>query len=381
VTRGESDAFDTRRSDGAQDLCESRRTVEIATVAVHILAKEGHLENALRPQLHHLVDDRIHGSGAFAPADVRHDAVRAEVVAPHRDGNPGMPRVLTLSRKLRGEVRGRFQNLNLRSTFTEGTVEQGGQMCDVVSAEHHIDVRNLTKEQLAVALAYATADSNELTRPTRLYALERLDLTTKTLVCVLTNTAGHEYDDVSILSQLDGAQPLLVQQTGHALGVVLVHLAPEGANQVGVHSVRQCSTGMRRLRWRSKWQIALLCMDSGFEKLTKVGVRIVQFAKVRVRRVRTVIIGATGLQQAQVIRERDERSALLHGVIHVVRLHTPQTECDQRTDEVFGARDARMSHHGDATGLSDELNRLLRVQMGLGSIERLPAPYEALKGV
>ena len=52
------------------------------------------------------------------------------------------------------------------------------------------------------------------------------------VVGVLADAARVEHDDVGVVLRLGAHQPVGLEQAGDALGVVLVHLAPVGAQDV-----------------------------------------------------------------------------------------------------------------------------------------------------
>ena len=52
------------------------------------------------------------------------------------------------------------------------------------------------------------------------------------VVGVLTDAASVEHHHIGIVGRVGAAHPVGLQQTGDALGVVLVHLAPECAQEV-----------------------------------------------------------------------------------------------------------------------------------------------------
>ena len=84
--------------DRAQHLGEALLSVEVATVAVHVLAEQRDLDVRRRPRgCRTSAYDLLDGSRPLPAAHVRNDAVRAEVVAADGDGNPGVPRVLALA--------------------------------------------------------------------------------------------------------------------------------------------------------------------------------------------------------------------------------------------------------------------------------------------
>src|SRR4029450_12873955 len=74
--------------DRAQELREAR--AHVAAVGVDVLAEQRHLANALWGEPSDLREDLGRTPGDLAAADGRHDAVRADRVAPHRDLHPGL---------------------------------------------------------------------------------------------------------------------------------------------------------------------------------------------------------------------------------------------------------------------------------------------------
>src|SRR2546428_515350 len=54
----------------------------------------------------------------------------------------------------------------------------------------------------------------------------------QTIVCVLPDGTGVEHDHLGLSGLIGRRVPVHFQQSGDALGVVLVHLAPDGANEI-----------------------------------------------------------------------------------------------------------------------------------------------------
>jgi len=208
VAGGEADPLDAGRGHSAQHLGELRLAVDVAPVRVDVLTEQCDLEYTLRDELLGLAHDVLEGSGSFAATYVWHDAVAAEVVAANGDGNPRMPWMLALRRKVGSEVVRLRENLDLRLTLGDDRLEQRRQVGDVVRAEHHVDVRDLAQQRLAVPLADAPAHRDELAGTARLDALERAHLSAKPLVGVLSHAARHEHDDIGVFGELDCSESL-----------------------------------------------------------------------------------------------------------------------------------------------------------------------------
>jgi len=111
-----------------------------------------------------------------------------------------------------------------------------------VRSEHHVEVGDLSKQLRSIALADTPPYRNQLPRAYRFGALEGTCLPAEPFLGVLTHAARHEHHDICIFGRSDRSHALGRKQTGDALRVVFVHLAPEGADQVGLHGVGECST-------------------------------------------------------------------------------------------------------------------------------------------
>ena len=109
-----------------------------------------------------------------------------------------------------------------------------GHMRDRMRAKDNIDVIDIGEQTLAVTLRDAAAHGDHaLARGRRRKALTRVALTVQTGVSSLTYAARHEHDNVSMLRIERHEAAIRVEQATHALGVVLIHLAAKGADEVG----------------------------------------------------------------------------------------------------------------------------------------------------
>jgi hypothetical protein len=101
-------------------------------------------------------------------------------------------------------------------------------------AEHDVDMRRPLDDEVTVLLGEAAADHDLQVGTALLQGLELAEVAVQLVVGVLTDAAGVEHDDIGIVQARGGAQPVCFQQAGDALGIMLVHLAPEGAHHVGL---------------------------------------------------------------------------------------------------------------------------------------------------
>ena len=210
---------------------------EVAAVGVHVLPEQGHLGDAVGGQGSHLVHDVVEAAADLPSPHRRHDAERAGVVAADLDGDPGRVGHLTPSRQRAGErlvvVGGRLlQDLDDRPARRALLAQELGGPVHVVGAEHDVDVGRLVDDEVAVLLGQAAADHDLHVGPPLLEGLELTEVAVELVVGVLADAAGVEHHHVGIVDAGGRAQAVGLEQAGDALGVVLVHLAPEGAHHV-----------------------------------------------------------------------------------------------------------------------------------------------------
>ena len=105
--------------------------------------------------------------------------------------------------------------------------------------------------------------------------LDRLQLAevpVQLVVGVLADAAGVEHDDVGLLQVVGADHAICREHRGDALGVVLVHLAPEGANQEPPHFSHRrtlspdsasLGRGVAAVSRSGKWPVRLLRRHPG----------------------------------------------------------------------------------------------------------------------
>ena len=102
----------------------------------------------------------------------------------------------------------------------------------VVGAEHDVDVTGPLAHDVAVLLGQAAGHDDLAAVPLGLPRLEVAEVAVELVVGVLADAARVEHDDVGVVEVAGRDQPVGLEQAGDALGVVLVHLAPERAHDV-----------------------------------------------------------------------------------------------------------------------------------------------------
>jgi hypothetical protein len=246
---GEANASDTGNGpDISQQIGEqrSRRHVvsgppsfqlDVATVTVDVLAEQSDLGDALGRQTPNFVQHVVVWPTDLGTANAGNDAERAGVVASDLNGHPRVVTGGPLGRQRRWEQglvieNGFVQDLGDRAPGHRIVQQIDGAM-NVVGAQHDVHPWCAVANDLAVLLGQTTRhhDLTALTfvLPTPHGAQGAVQL----VVGVLANAAGVEHHDVRIVLVLHRAQSVTLEQPGNALGVVLVHLTPEGANDVG----------------------------------------------------------------------------------------------------------------------------------------------------
>ncbi len=118
-----------------------------------------------------------------------------------------------------------------------GARDERRQPAHVVRAKDYVHVREVGQQRLAVALSDATPDSDDHVRIVAgLGGLERRHVAAEALLGTLAHGTGVEDDDVGDLGGCRLYQSeVALKHAGYALGIVLVHLAAEGADEVRLH--------------------------------------------------------------------------------------------------------------------------------------------------
>jgi hypothetical protein len=125
-----------------------------------------------------------------------------------------------------------LEDLDQRASAALGLAQQLGRAVDVVRPHHDVDVAGLGGDELAVFLGKAARHDYLTTLASVLPGPEVAEVAVELVVGVLADAARVEHDDVGIVLRFGADQPVGLEQAGDALGVVLVHLAPVGAQDV-----------------------------------------------------------------------------------------------------------------------------------------------------
>ena len=223
-------------AEGTQQFGEQRPAFgEVAAVRVHVLTEQRDLHDPVARQPLDLGDDLLGRAADLAPAHGRHDAERAAIVTADLDGDPRGMRNIALHRQRAREGFGVVRIglvEDLRQRATEGTLLQ--QRCGpvhVVRAQHDVDVRCAGAHQVTVLLGEAPTDDDLEVGSRQLGGLEVPEFAVELVVGVLADAARVQHQHVGIFFRGSRLETVRREETGDALGVVLVHLTPVGVHE------------------------------------------------------------------------------------------------------------------------------------------------------
>jgi hypothetical protein len=225
----------------------AQRGGQVPPVGVDVLAQQRDLHHPVGGQLLDLSHHLGEGPAGLGPADRRHDAERAVVVTPDLDGDPTGPTLFPAYRHGRGErlfLRvGGIEDLDRGPAAGPGLPEQVAGPPHVVRPPHGVDPRGPGGHGVAVLLGQTATHRDLQVGPTVLLGLEMAERPVQLVVCVLPDATGVEDDDVGVVHPRGRHQPVRFHESGQAFGVMLVHLAPEGPDQVatGVGHARKAT--------------------------------------------------------------------------------------------------------------------------------------------
>jgi hypothetical protein len=144
---------------------------------------------------------------------------------------PALEGTLTVRRQMPGE------SLELEVALGAERVahQKLRQLVHLAGAECDIDERKALEHLLLDGLRPAAADPDDSLRPLSLQALGRTEMRNEAAVGGLSDRAGVEEDQIRLIALLRLLIAERMQHPLHPLGVVLVHLTPEGGEVIALH--------------------------------------------------------------------------------------------------------------------------------------------------
>ena len=206
---------------------------KVAAPRVDILPQECDLADPTRSELLDLRDDLARTPALLAPPYGGHDAVRARRVASHRHLHPGLESALRVQRQVSREVLVRAET-SARNGVPAGA-DPRAEVRDRAGAERNVDERVLLEDAVALSLGVATTDGDHDVGSIALHGARVPEVCRQPGIRLLTNRARVEHDDIRLIGRRRLTEPERFEHALDPLGVVGVHLAPEGRDVVSAH--------------------------------------------------------------------------------------------------------------------------------------------------
>jgi hypothetical protein len=105
-------------------------------------------------------------------------------------------------------------------------------MWERVCPHHDVDPRSLLLDRALILLGQTPGDHDPQVGVLRLQRLQVSEVAVELVVRVLADRARVQHDHARVPDVLGRAHTVRLEHASDPLGVVLVHLAPEGADQV-----------------------------------------------------------------------------------------------------------------------------------------------------
>ena len=206
--------------------------IEILAVGVDVLPQQRDVLIPGGDKLARLGYDVLRQTRALAPADIRDDAVGAEVVAAVHDRKPGLDRAVAPHRDALGHGAVVLFGGEDAPVLFHDLLEQLREAPQLVRAEDQVDHRigHLDLLRHVLLLDHAAADRDDLPRPRLFRVGQRADVAQHAHLGVLAHGAGVHDDHVGLKLVLGKAVAHLGEIAAQLFAVGLVLLAA-----VGVH--------------------------------------------------------------------------------------------------------------------------------------------------
>ena len=226
-----STAPTVRRRSANSGRARRSRHGDVAAVGVDVLPEQRDLHDASGREALHLAEDVADRARALRSSYERHDAERARVVAPGSDRDPRSERIVPYRGQGARERLGVFPDVHLRSVGVRA-LEQLQELRQRLSADHHVDPRSPALDLPSILLCEAARHDDPQLRIRSLHGLQVAQVAVELVVRVLTDRTRVQHDDACVVDVARRRHPLGLEHACDPLGVVLVHLAPEGADLI-----------------------------------------------------------------------------------------------------------------------------------------------------
>src|SRR6516162_8014408 len=249
VGGGEADPLDAWQ---ARNVMNERSEVDPlaighrAAVSVDVLAKERHLGDALAGELTHLAQNGVEGTAYFLATGVRDDAEAAVLAAAFHDRNVGARAFGTRWRQMIELLDLGEADIDHGATVKEQLLDHVLQPVQCLRAEYQIDERRALDDGRPLLARNTAAHADDDLGPAGLQATPLAKQREHLLLRLLAHRAGVHQQHIRLVRIFGGSEPhVIAQYVRHACGVVLVHLAAEGLDEVMAGHENQNSKACR----------------------------------------------------------------------------------------------------------------------------------------
>jgi hypothetical protein len=207
---------------------------------VHRLTEQRDLPHARRHQPLRFGDDLITGAIALGAACVRHDAIRAALIAALHDRDVGAYLAsqwlrVRLQEARRFEIEDRASD---RWAPCPYVTDQTWQLDDVVRADHDIDEIDLFEQRFSALLRHASSHHHHQVALALFELAKCARRAAQLVVRFLADAAGVEHDQIGQLGGIGRGVTRARKCLLDPQGIVDIHLAAEGLDQVTTHQSR-----------------------------------------------------------------------------------------------------------------------------------------------
>ncbi len=234
-----SGVADTLDAGDLGDVLDEQRQVclffavgHCAPVGVDVLAEQRDLADALRGQSGNLGQYVVERARDLLSAGVGHDAVSAELAAAFHDRHEGRRAVHLGWGQVVEFLYFREGNVDLRLAEPAPFCDQLRKAMERLRTEYDVDVRRAGDDGGPLLAGDAAADANDQAGLLLLQQAHPAEVVEYAFLGLFTHRTGVEEDDVGVFGGV-GLDDFFrsSEHVGHFVRIVLVHLAPEGADE------------------------------------------------------------------------------------------------------------------------------------------------------
>ncbi len=157
MRRCEANAFDAGLPYRAKQIGKARLAKDISSIGIDVLTKKSDFANSRTHKSGNLVNDLIKRTALFAAANIRNDAIAAEIATSH-DGDPRMERGSAMPRHACGSLIFNLLAPNMMVAIFEGLSDKLTHVSDGMGAKDNVNVVEVSEKPLAVTLSDAAAN-------------------------------------------------------------------------------------------------------------------------------------------------------------------------------------------------------------------------------